>query len=340
MAALSIDVIVATYNRARFLRDLLESVVCAPVPPDVTITVTVVDNNSTDDTAAVVGEVARYSTRPVRYIVETAPGKSAALNAGIRHTAGDIVAFLDDDEVVGPGWFESLVRVLSDERIDFVSGRCLTMWGAMHPPAWLPRAYPAVIGGVDGGPRLLAFEREYDGTLSGGNSAIRRTVLARVGGFSTRLGPRADGRLMSCEDEEIYLRLVDAGARGVYATDLVVHHHVHAERVTRRYHRRWCFWRGVSKAVVHAGRPGDLPHIAGVPRFLYGAAVRALLVMIRPPIDSVAAAARFNAELALWDLAGFLYGRYLYRRGDAREDRAGGEEAATESARCGVATAG
>jgi hypothetical protein len=120
----------------------------------------------------------------------------------------------------------------------------------------------------------------------------------------------------------------------------VVHHQVHAERVTRRYHRRWCFWRGVSKAMVHAGRPGDLPHVGGVPRFLYGAAARALPVMIWPPIDSVAAAARFNAELALWDLAGFLYGRYLYRRGDAPEDRISGEEAATESARCGVAAAG
>jgi hypothetical protein len=52
------------------------------------------------------------------------------------------------------------------------------------------------------------------------------------------------------------------------------------------------------------------------------------------------AAARFNAELALWDLAGFLYGRYLYRRGDRPEDRIRGEGAATESARCGVAAAG
>jgi len=340
MAALSIDVIVASYNRARFLRDLLDSVVCAPVPPDLTVTVTVVDNNSTDDTAATVEEVARYSTRPVRYMVETAPGKSAALNTGIRQTAGDIVAFLDDDEIIAPGWFECLARVLADERIDFVSGRCLTMWGAIQPPAWLPRAYPAVIGGVDGGPKRLAFEREYDGTLSGGNSAIRRSVLARVGAFSTRLGPRADGRLMSCEDEEIYLRLVDAGARGVYVPDLVVHHHVHAERVTRRYHRRWCFWRGVSKAVVHAGRPADLPHVGGVPRFLYGAAARGLLMMIRPPVDSVAASTRFNAELALWDLSGFLYGRYLYRRNDPPQDRIRGEEATTESARCGVAAAG
>jgi glycosyltransferase involved in cell wall biosynthesis len=340
MAALSIDVIVPTYNRARFLRDLLDSVVCAPIPPNLTVTVTVVDNNSTDDTRATVEEVARYSARPVRYVVETASGKSAALNTGISQTAGDVVAFLDDDEVVAPSWFECLARVLGDERIDFVSGRCLTMWGAAEPPGWLPRAYPAVIGGVDGGPRMLAFEREYDGTLSGGNSAVRRAVLARVGAFSTRLGPRAGGRLMSCEDEEIYLRLVDAGARGVYAPDLVVYHHVHPERVTRRYHRRWCFWRGVSKAVVYAGRPGDLPHVGGVPRFLYGAAARGLLAMIASPFGASALAARFNAELAVWDLAGFLYGRYLYRRNRAPEDRLGGKEAATESARCGVAAAG
>jgi len=332
-----ISIVIPCRNEAANLPLLIDEIEAAMAGRDFELII--VNDGSTDDTAATVEEVARYSTRPVRYMVETAPGKSAALNTGIRQTAGDIVAFVDDDEVVAPGWFECLARVLADERIDFVSGRCLTTWGAIQPPAWLPRAYPAVIGGVDGGPRLLAFEREYDGTLSGGNSAIRRTVLARVGGFSTRLGPRADGRLMSCEDEEIYLRLVDAGARGVYVPDLVVHHHVHAERVTRRYHRRWCFWRGVSKAVVHAGRPGDLPHLGGVPRFLYGAAVRSLLVMIRPPIDSVAAA-RFNAELALWDLAGFLYGRYLYRRGDRPEDRIRGEGAATESARCGVAAAG
>jgi len=92
--------------------------------------------------------------------------------------------------------------------------------------------------------------------------------------------------------------------------------------------------------VVHAGRPADLPHVGGVPRFLYGAAARGLLMMIRPPVDSVAASTRFNAELALWDLSGFLYGRYLYRRNDPPQDRIRGEEATTESARCGVAAAG
>jgi GT2 family glycosyltransferase len=332
-------VIIPTYNRVHFLRGLLASIAKALVPPDVKVVVTVVDNQSTDETHAVVKDIASRCELAVRYLLQTRPGKSAALNAGIRDTSGDIVAFLDDDEIVSPGWFHCLARLFEDEQIDFISGRCLPRWGTSAPPPWLPPGYPAVIGALDGGTAMLEFEREYDGTLSGGNSAIRRRVLERVGLFSTQLGPRADIRLLCCEDEDIHLRLIDGGARGVYAPELLVYHHVHPERLTRRYHRRWCFWRGVSKAVVYEARQLGVRYIGRVPRFLYGSAMRGVLRVLCPAFGDGSAAARFNGELAVWDLAGFLFGRYLYRPPETREERVR-HEAAAESARCRVAAVG
>lgn len=316
MAVLSLDVLIPSYNRAPFLRTLLQSLGAAPVPSSLAVTVTVIDNDSADETVAVVDELAPPGGGRLRYLREPRAGKSAALNTGIAATTGDLIALLDDDEVIAPHWFACIAATFQDGTVDFISGRCLPQWQALAPPSWLPAAYPAVIGALDGGTCVRQFRKDYDGCLSGGNSVIRRTILERVGAFSQRLGPRADHRLLCCEDEDIYLRLIDVGARGRYVPDLLVYHHVHPTRLTRRYHRNWCFWRGVSKALLHEGRRQDLPHVGSIPRFLYGAAARGLLRMLR---SSITEAARFDAELAVWDLVGFVYGRYFFRSANCVE---------------------
>ena len=48
----------------------------------------------------------------------------------------------------------------------------------------------------------------------------------------------------------MYLRLLDAGARGQYLPDLLVQHVVHPDRLSKRYFRSWCFWNGASKGVA------------------------------------------------------------------------------------------
>ena len=64
----------------------------------------VVDNNSSDQTREVVEEFAdRYPGR-FRYLFEPQPGKSYALNSGIREARGTVLAFIDDDVTVEPSW--------------------------------------------------------------------------------------------------------------------------------------------------------------------------------------------------------------------------------------------
>ena len=119
-------------------------------------------------------------------------------------------------------------------------------------------------------------------------------------------------RLLAGEDEDMYRRLLASGARGLYLPDLVIHHYVPPERLTKRYFRRWCFWNGVSHGLIERERRTPVAYLLGVPRYLYGRAARGLLRMARGVFSNTPAQS-FSEELAVWDFAGFFYGKHFYR---------------------------
>jgi cellulose synthase/poly-beta-1,6-N-acetylglucosamine synthase-like glycosyltransferase len=306
-----LDLLIPTYRRPHLVRNAVNSVVRADLPAAMSLCIVVINNDP--DVSDLRSLCDLIAGSPVRIVVvhEPRPGKSNALNAAIAQSTADYLGFIDDDEEVEPSWLRRVKEELADPCIDFVGGRALPIWHDATP-AWLPRQYPAVLGIVDNGAEPLPYDESFPGILSGGNAVIARSALMRVGQFSPWLGPRRGCRLFSCEDEDIYWRLVDAGARGRYLPDLIVHHHVHPERLQKSYYRDWCFWNGVSKAVLSRERPQLVRHLAGVPRYLYGRGLKGLTTlaahtMLRRPPDR-----RFVAELAMWDLAGFFYGRHFY----------------------------
>src|SRR5437763_10458717 len=86
------------------------------------------------------------------------------------------------------------------------------------------------------------------------------------------------------------------------------------ELLTKRYQRRFCFWRAVSLAIRDREHRAPVAYLLGVPRHLYGTAARALLRKARALLaGSKDPAQRFSDELALWDLAGFFYGKHFFR---------------------------
>ena len=150
----------------------------------------------------------------------------------------------------------------------------------------------------------------------GGNIVIKRSILAKVGPYSTRLGPTAK-LLLRGEDDDMYHRLLAIGARGFYLPDLIIHTYS-AERLTKRYFRRWCLWRGVGMAMLDRQHPQAVPYLFGVPRWLYGRAARGFVGKTKALLLRGLPDRAFSDELAVWDLAGFFYGRHFYK-GPARE---------------------
>jgi glycosyltransferase involved in cell wall biosynthesis len=306
-----LDVVVPTYNRAALLARALDSLLVADRPSGLELMVTVVNNRSTDDTHSVVERfMPRFGGR-LRYLYESKPGRSHALNTGISAGCGDLVAMIDDDEEVDRAWLRTIATAFEDPATDFIGGPYVPRWGGERP-VWLGRAYGAVIGWVECGHETLRFGPGCEAMLMGGNAVIRRSILERVGPYAVDLG-RMPSLLMSCEDEDMFTRLLAVGARGFYRPDLLIYHYVPPERLTKRYFRSWCFWRGVSQGMLDRRRPAAVPYVLGVRRYMIGVAVRRTIDMIRTLFGSRDPKRIFKDELAWWDLAGFIYGKHAYR---------------------------
>jgi len=198
-----LDVLIATYNRADLLARALESLLAADRPAAADLTVTVVDNRSTDDTRSVVASfMPRFDGR-LKYLYESQPGRSHALNAGIAATNAELVAMIDDDEEVDRNWLVTIEKAFADPSVDFIGGPYVPRWGGERP-AWLGTAYKAAVGWVDGGSQIAEYGPQFAGMLMGGNAVIRRSVLKRVGPYALDVGRSSDGRLLSCEDRDMF----------------------------------------------------------------------------------------------------------------------------------------
>jgi len=309
---MKLDVVVPTFNRANGLKQTLDSLLRAGIPDGMQVLITVVDNNSGDDTRAVVEDYARRFPGRVSYVFEKNQGRSFALNAGIAATSNDLVGMIDDDEEIDEHWYETVYAAFESGEIDFVGGPYHPSWPG-ECPQWIPSSYGSVVGWVDGGETKVPFDQNYPGILMGGNAVIRRSMLDKVGPYKTWLG-RTDKGLLSGEDEDMYHRLLAAGAKGFYLPDLIIHHKILPARLTKKYFRSWCFWRGVSLGLLERTRKQACPYLFGVPRWQYRTAARGLLIGIRSlVVKPKQEPEAFASELALWDFLGLFYGKHFHR---------------------------
>ncbi len=115
---LTVSVVVVTKDRPHLIEGLLEALALQSLPPD---EVVVIDNNSR---ASYAGVFDAFRTRlPLRTLVETTPGISAARNRGVRESQYQIIAFADDDCVPEPDWLEKLTEPFyRDPHIGAVGG--------------------------------------------------------------------------------------------------------------------------------------------------------------------------------------------------------------------------
>lgn len=306
---MKLDVVVPTYNRSELLRRTINSLLQARIPDGLDITILIADNNSSDNTEEMVREIQSEAALPILYVKEMRQSSSFARNAGISAGDGEIIGFVDDDEEIDEHWYEVIAREFSNEATEFIGGPCLAN-SFTSLPAWLPPGYNGVIGVIDPKPRS-AYGPSFPGNLNSGNAVIRRSVFERVGAYSPNLGRSGKG-LLSEEDAELYSRLMKAGIHGVHTPDLIIYHYIPADRLTRRYHRRWCYWRGVSQGVLSREQKEPVAHILRIPRYRIGRALKGLASFPRYLLSGNAGQA-FASELAGWDLLGFIYGKLFIR---------------------------
>ncbi|SIR76895.1 glycosyltransferase [Williamsia sterculiae] len=106
MSDLTLSVVVPAYNEAEDIRSCLENLLTQTRPVD---EIVVADNNSTDETVLIVEEIALRDER-VRLLRVEEQGVINARSAGLDAATGDVLARIDADSHVPPGWAESVIH--------------------------------------------------------------------------------------------------------------------------------------------------------------------------------------------------------------------------------------
>jgi glycosyltransferase involved in cell wall biosynthesis len=299
-----LSVVLSTYNRGDLLTDALQSVLAQKDSLTPPFELIVVDNNCTDRTRHIVGQVARDDGR-VHYVFEPKQGLSYARNAGLLEARAPLVAFTDDDVRVAPDWVLAIVRAFEEHPgVDMVGGRVLPLW-PKEPPGWLTRDHWAPLALADHGDVALTVRAEHPICLVGANLACRRTVFDNVGGFATDL-QRVKNGIGSLEDHEFLLRVLRTGRKGLYDPRIVVHAEIQPNRLERVYHRRWHRGHGHFHALMRSEHMEQtkIGTLFGVPAHLYWQALGHLGAWLRARGTGDSARA-FDHEVRLRFFAGF-----------------------------------
>ena len=174
-----VSVVIPSYNCGRFLADAIDSVLRQSYPAREII---VVDDGSTDDSRQV---LERYGER-VRVVAQRNQGVSAARNTGIEHSRGELVAFLDADDMWHPDKLAKQVPLFGSPTVGLV-------YCAVQYVDESGRPLGTNFTGRRG--RVLREIALLRGTvvLAGGSTAmVRRECFAKAGGFDREMSTAAD----------------------------------------------------------------------------------------------------------------------------------------------------
>ncbi|HEX3744315.1 MAG TPA: glycosyltransferase family A protein [Bryobacteraceae bacterium] len=250
-----VSVVVCTYNRAAMLRRALQSLTVLTTGSTFTYEIVVVDDGSTDDTAAVVQALPANSAATIRYLRQANAGVASARNTGVRSARGEWIAFFDDDQLAEPNWLRELFAAVCAEDADFAGGPCRPLLPAGVDAATLSQTIRRLLGEnplmMASAPRATWDPRSRLNALPGtGNVLIRRKLFDTVGFFTET---RHYG-----EDLEFFRRAVRHGARLAIAPQAIVWHVIPPNRLSPEYLFRLARLGGESQAEIDRNVRGVL----------------------------------------------------------------------------------
>ncbi len=131
-----LSVAVCSYNRAERLPGLIAALRAQQCP--VAFEILVVNNNSTDDTLKVLGNLAAQPGAPLRFVTETEQGIVPARNRAIEESLNsDCLVFIDDDELPQAGFLNAAHDALANEGAQCVGGHVEVNFTPHDRPSWL-----------------------------------------------------------------------------------------------------------------------------------------------------------------------------------------------------------
>lgn len=200
-----VSVIIPVFNGADFLLPTVNHVLAQDYQP---LEIIVVDDGSTDNTK----EVAARLGERIRYFYQPNSGPAAARNLGIQQAQGNIIAFLDVDDLWSYDKLQLQLAYLSDRpEVDIVQGRIIKQIVAADA------ANPQNLQVVE-----TSGSYQY---INLGSAIYRRTVFDRVGLF--------DATMRYAEDVDWFLRAWEQRVNKKVIDEVTLYYRLHAENMTK-----------------------------------------------------------------------------------------------------------
>ena len=292
----------ATYNRAAEMVRALESVAAQSAAAEEWECV-VVDNNSTDDTAARFAEFAEnHKDINLRMVREERQGLSHARNRGIAVSSGAVIAIIDDDERICADFIRAYIEAFdAHPEAASAGGRTVAEYPSGRPE-WMSRwTEQPIANPLDLGDEIREFGR---GRIPcGGNMAVIRSAIERYGAFDVSLG-RSGASLVGGEESDLFARLARGGERCIYVPRAVMYHIIPEQKLTAEYFDRLAYNIGVTQR-RRAEMEGRM-FAAGVAE--YGKWAVTLAIAAWYAVSGRAAAARWLLRLRSGITRGFFDG--------------------------------
>lgn len=240
MPKLRVSAIITAYNSEMFIADAISSVLSQSRPVD---DILVVDDGSTDKTREI---VTSFSQQGVRYKYQENQGPGAARNYGLRETSGDLVAFLDADDIWLKDKTENQLKFLADHPDMALVAGFAWWWNVTMNTC-------STVGDVP--PHLQALRRDmmvYNKIGNPSRVMLRRSALAEVGEFnpSIRWG----------QDWDLWIRIVMNCNAAIQPIPVIVYRwHEKNLSHNRRWERLYSYWNVARRGIRAYWPPRQQP---------------------------------------------------------------------------------
>ncbi|HIP36481.1 MAG TPA: glycosyltransferase family 2 protein [Crocinitomix sp.] len=238
---------ISTYNREKYLPQVLESLKKQTLSKDL-FEIILVDNNSPGNTKEIALNFKKNNPDiKFEYYLETNQGLSYGRNRGIAEAKGKYITFIDDDAFLSKNYLEVIYNHFEQNPNTVAIGSKILLHYETIIPKWENKYLNSLLGFFDLGDEPKTFPtNDYP---RGSNMSFRTDVFKTVGDFNVELG-RKGNNLAGSEEKDMFMRIYKHKNLKVdYIPNAIVYHCVPIERTTNKFIKRQALGTGKSEKV-------------------------------------------------------------------------------------------
>jgi len=306
-----ISAIICTYNRYGYLRKVINSLI-EQTFNNSKYEIIIVDNGSISDIKGIIAKDFSHIEN-LKYIREPKIGLSIARNRGWQEANGKYVAFLDDDAIAAPDWLEKIVENFETVKPmpGCIGGKVEPIWESERPK-WLSDKMAGTLTILDLSEEPL-FLTDKKKCIVGTNMAFPKNILDHLGGFQVNLG-RMGSKLLSNEENLLRQNLIEEGYEIFYHPEIIVKHHIPAERLKKKWFYKRMFWQGISNVIMERGKDSLFRNKVSIllkaMLIILCSPILLIVFLIIPPNFSILFTVKCHIIIPL----GYIYGLLFYKQ--------------------------